>query len=78
MALGVLAIRLEGATGILPDTHSPPFAGNGGGVALWQVVFPLMLGAVVGALVARRVPGDADGAGAGRYLGAHAALLVGA
>ncbi len=78
MALGVLVIRLEGATGILPDTHSPPFAGNGGGASLWQVVFPLALGGAVGALAARRVPGDADTAGAGRYLGAHAALLVGA
>ena len=78
MALGVLMIRLEGATGILPDTHSPPFAGSGGGVSLWQVVFPLALGGTVGALAARRVPGDADTAGAGRYLGAHSALLVGA
>ena len=78
MALGVLVIRLEGATGVLPDTHSPPFAGNGGGVSLWQVVFPLALGAALGALAARRVPGDADSAGAGRYLGAHIALLVGA
>ena len=29
---------------MLPDAHSPPFAGNGGGVSLWQVVFPLALG----------------------------------
>ncbi len=57
MAVGVLAIRVEGATGILPDTHSPPFAGSGGGVALWQIVFPLVLGGVLGALAARRVPG---------------------
>jgi hypothetical protein len=78
MAVGVLAIRLEGATGLLPDTHSPPFPGNGSGVSLWQVVFPLALGGAVGALAARRVPGDADAAGAGRYLGAHSALLVGA
>ncbi len=78
MALGVLVIRLEGATGVLPDTHSPPFAGSGGGASLWQVVFPLALGGAVGALAARRVPGDADSAGAGRYLGAHAALLIGA
>ena len=75
MALGVLVIRIEGAAGILPDTHSPPFAGSGGGVSLWQVVFPLALGGAVGALAARRVPGDADTAGAGRYLGAHSALL---
>ena len=78
MALGVLVIRIEGAGGILPDTHSPPFAGNGGGVSLWQVVFPLALGGAVGALAARRVPWDADTAGAGRYLGAHSALFVGA
>ena len=78
MALGVLVIRLEGATGILPDTHSPPFAGNGGGASLWQVVFPLALGARSARWRRRRVPGDADSAGAGRYLGAHAALLVGA
>jgi hypothetical protein len=78
LALGVLAIRLQGAAGLLPDTHSPPFAGNGGGVALWQVVFPLALGGACGALAARRVAGDADSAGAGRYLGAHASLLVGA
>jgi hypothetical protein len=78
LALGVVAIRLEGVTGVLPDTHSPPFAGNGGGVSLWQVVFPLALGGAAGALAARRVAGDADSAGAGRYLGAHASLLVGA
>ena len=78
LAVGVLAIRLLGVTGVLPDTHSPPFAGNGGGVSLWQVVFPLALGAGLGALAARRVAADADTAGAGRYLGAHASLLVGA
>jgi hypothetical protein len=78
MALGILVIRFEGATGILPDAHSPPFAGSGGGVSLWQIAFPLALGAAVGALAARRVEGDADSAGAGRYLGAHSALLAGA
>jgi hypothetical protein len=78
LSLGVLAIRVLGAAGVLPDAHSPPFAGNGGGVSLWQIVFPLALGLVCGALAARRVEMDADSAGAGRYLGAHIALLVGA
>ncbi len=78
MALGILAIRLQGVTGLLADTHSPPFAGSGGGVSLWQAVFPLALGGAVGALAARRVRGDADTAGAGRYLGAHIALFAGA
>lgn len=78
LAVGVLAIRLLGATGVIPDTHSPPFAGDGGGVALWQVVFPLALGGGCGALAARRSAADTDTAGAGRYLGAHATLLVGA
>ena len=54
LAIGLLAIRLLGATGVLADAHSPPFAGNGGGVSLWQVVFPLALGVGCGALVARR------------------------
>jgi hypothetical protein len=74
----VVAIRVQGATGILPDAHSPPFAGDGGGVALWQVAFPLALGGACGALAARRVPADADRAGAGRYLGAHLALFAAA
>jgi Peptidase family M28 len=78
LAVAVLVIRLQGATGVLADTHSPPFAGGAGGVALWQVVFPLALGGACGALAARRVARDDDAAGAGRYLGAHAALLVGA
>ena len=78
LAIGVLAIRLLGATGVIPDTHSPPFAGDGGGVSLWQIVFPLALGGALGALAARRLPVDADTVGAGRYLGAHATLLVGA
>jgi len=78
LATGVFAIRILGATGALPDTHSPPFAGDGGGVALWQVVFPLALGGACGALIARRLPADADTVGAGRYLGAHASLLVAA
>jgi hypothetical protein len=74
----VLVIRLLGSTGALPDTHSPPFAGDGGGVALWQIVFPLALGGACGALAVRRLPVDADTVGAGRYLGAHASLLVAA
>jgi hypothetical protein len=78
LAVGVLAIRLLGATGVLPDTHSPPFAGDGGGVSLWQIVFPLALGGACGTLAARRVAADADAVGAGRYLGAHATLLAGA
>ena len=78
LAVGLLAVRLLGATGVLPDTHSPPFAGDGRGVALWQIAFPLALGGACGALVARRLPADADSVGAGRYLGAHASLLVGA
>ena len=78
LAVGVLAIRILGATGVLPDTHSPPFAGHGGGVSLWQVVFPLALGGACGALAARRLPADDDTVGAGRYLGAHASLLAGA
>ena len=57
LAIGVLAIRLLGATGVLPDAHSPPFAGNGGGVSLWQIVFPLALGGALGALAARRRAG---------------------
>jgi hypothetical protein len=63
---------------VLPDTHSPPFAGDGGGVSLWQIVFPLALGGACGTLAARRVAADADAVGAGRYLGAHATLLAGA
>jgi hypothetical protein len=63
---------------VLPDTHSPPFAGAGGGVSLWQAVFPLALGGIFGTLAARRVPADPDSAGAGRYLGAHATLFAGA
>ena len=78
LAIGLLAIRLLGATGVLPDAHSPPFAGDGGGVALWQIVFPLALGGGCGALAARRLPVDADTVGAGRYLGAHASLLIAA
>jgi Peptidase family M28 len=79
LALGVLAIRLQGATGILPDAHSPPFAGDGGGgVSLWQIAFPLALGGAFGALAARRVAADPDPAGAGRYIGAHATLFAGA
>ena len=78
LAVGVLAIRVQGATGLLPDAHSPPFAGDGGGVALWQVAFPLALGGALGAFAARRVAADADRAGAGRYLGAHVALFVAA
>ena len=78
LSVAIVAIRLQGATGLLPDAHSPPFAGNGGGVSLWQIVFPLALGAACGALAARRVAVDGDGAGAGRYLGAHLTLLVGA
>jgi hypothetical protein len=78
LAVGLLVIRLLGATGVLPDTHSPPFAGDGGGVALWQIVFPLALGAACGALAARRLQVDPDTVGAGRYLGAHASLLVAA
>jgi hypothetical protein len=62
---------------VLPDTHSPPFAGDGGGVALWQIAFPLALGGVCGALAVRRLPA-VDSDGAGRYLGAHASLLVAA
>ena len=78
LAVGVLTIRILGATGVIPDTHSPPFAGEGGGVALWQIVFPLALGGACGALAARRLPADTDTVGAGRYLGAHATLLAGA
>jgi hypothetical protein len=78
LAVGVLAIRILGATGVLPDAHSPPFAGAGGGVSLWQAVFPLALGGLAGTLAARRVPADPDTAGAGRYLGAHATLFAGA
>jgi hypothetical protein len=78
LAVGVVAIRILGATGVVPDTHSPPFAGDGGGVALWQFVFPLALGGACGALAARRVPAEVDSVGAGRYLGAHASLLAGA
>lgn len=78
LAIGVIVIRVLGATGALPDAHSPPFAGDGGGVALWQVVFPLALGAACGALAVRRMPVDTDTVGAGRYLGAHASLLVAA
>jgi Peptidase family M28 len=78
LAVGVLAIRILGATGVLPDAHFPPFAGAGGGVSLWQAVFPLALGGIVGTLAARRVPADPDAAGAGRYLGAHATLFAGA
>jgi hypothetical protein len=78
LAAGVLAIRILGATGVVPDAHSPPFAGTGGGVSLWQAVFPLALGGIFGTLAARRVPADPDAAGAGRYLGAHMTLFAGA
>ena len=78
LAVGVVAIRILGATGVLPDAHSPPFAGTGGGVSLWQAVFPLAVGGLAGTLAARRVPADPDGAGAGRYLGAHTTLFAGA
>jgi hypothetical protein len=78
LAVGVLAIRVLGATGLVPDAHSPPFAGAGAGVSLWQAAFPLALGGLCGTLAARRVAADSDGAGAGRYIGAHATLFVAA